>query len=269
MYMKKKDTLLNKVILLLKRINAPTYLNKYGPKKYTLAKKVYALFLRSEWKCSFRRTVRLCKDIDLPCPSKSTLHYILNKLPWKWIKNMLMISIKKQAGLALIDGSTLSRNRVSDHYIMRAGIKNRERRPTKISIMVDSRTKKILSARVRKKFAHDIKDVKYLIKNAKNKPRKIVADRGYDAEWFRRFLVKQGIRYCIPTRNYKHKRGRLTKANKCDLRTYRRRTIVESSFFRLKQLFGQNICCNTARNIRAEVFIRMILYNISSRFITT
>jgi len=263
--MKRDDLLIKKVTYLLKRVGAPTHLNKYGPKKYSLAQKVYALFLRSDWKSSFRRTKQLCNGVGISCPSKSTLHYILNKLPWNFIRNMLSVTITTQTSLAAIDGTGLSRNRLSPHYIMRAGINVKKRKGAKLSILVDTSNKKILSARFRKNVAHDIKDVKYLLKNSSCKPNKIVADKGYDAEWFREFLAGQGIDFCIPTKG-KVTRGFYRKRNKCDQRTYRRRPMVETSFFRLKQLFGHSVSCVKARNMRAEVFVRLILYNLSIRF---
>jgi transposase len=260
--MKRDDLLIKKVNCLLKRVGAPTHLNRYGPKKYFLAEKVYALFLRSEWKASFRRTKQLCNSLAIPCPSKSTLHYILTKLPWDFIKNMLKSTITRQPHLAAVDGTGLSRNRLSEHYVLRAGINIKKRKHTKLSIFIDTRNKKILSGRFRKNLAHDIKDVKYLIKNSLYKPKKVVADKGYDAEWFRAFLAEQGIDFCIPTKG-KVSHGHYRKRNKCDQRTYRRRPIVESSIFRLKQLFGRSVSCVLARNMRAEVFIRIILYNLS------
>ncbi len=263
--MKREDLLLNKIKLLLARIKAPRYLNKYGPKKYTLADKLYSLFLRAEWKASFRRASKLSNQIGISCPSKSTLHYMLHRLPWKFIKGMLMITAGKQAYIAALDGTGLSRKRLSEHYSLRAGIKLKERKSTKLSIIVDTRSKKILAARFRKKMAHDIKDVKYLLKNLGAKPAKIAADKAYDAEWFRAFLAEQGIGYSIPIKG-KAIHGYYRKRYVHDNRTYHRRVIVESCFFRLKQLFGHYVSCVSARNMRAEVFLRIILYNLSLLF---
>ena len=173
--MKKSISLLHKVKLLLKRIGAPIYINKYGPKQYTLAEKLYSLFLRSEWKSSFRRTVKLSKDIGITTQSKSTLHYTLHKIHWTFIKHMLKATVLRHAYLVAIDGSSLGRNFPSWHYILRAGINILERKPVKLSIAIDTRTKKILSARVRSKMAHDIKDVRYLMKHLAKKPSKIIS----------------------------------------------------------------------------------------------
>ena len=132
--MKKSISLLHKVKLLLKRIGAPIYINKYGPKQYTLAEKLYSLFLRSEWKSSFRRTVKLSKDIGITTQSKSTLHYTLHKIHWTFIKHMLKATVLRHAYLVAIDGSSLGRNFPSWHYILRAGINILERKPVKLSI---------------------------------------------------------------------------------------------------------------------------------------
>ena len=260
--MNKKEVLIKKVYCLLKRVGAPTHLNEVGPKTYSLAEKIYALFLRSEWKASFRRTAKLCNDLGIKCPSKSTLQYTLARVPWIFIKNMLKATITQQPHLAAIDGSTLSTGRLSEYYVMRACIDRRERPETKISIMIDTQNKKILSARFRKKVRHDIKDVKYLLRESSSKPIKLVADKGYDAEWFRALLIEQGIDCCIPTKG-KVRRGYYRKRSKCDKRTYRRRPMVESTFFTLKQLYGRSVSCVKARSMRAEVLIRMILYNIN------
>jgi transposase len=260
--MKRGDELLKKVTHVLKRVGAPLHLNAVGPKTYTLVEKVYALFLRAEWTCSFRRTVQLCRSVGIRCPSKSTLQYALARIPWTFVKNLLKATITRQPHLAAMDGSTLSTHRLSEHYVVRAGMKRRERPETKISIMVDTRTKKILAARVRKKVRHDLLDSRYLLRESPVMPAKLVADKGYDAEWFRAFLAEQGIECCIPIKG-KATHGYYRKKARKDQRTYRRRSMVESSFFRLKQLYGRSVSCVTARTMRAEVFLRIILYNLS------
>ncbi len=65
----------------------------------------------------------------------------------------------------------------------------------------------------------------------KQRPEKLVADRGYDSISFRRVLRGRGIRMCIPPKrrpkNWKVKRGRPVVARKDD---YRLRFKVERSF---------------------------------------
>ncbi len=56
----------------------------------------------------------------------------------------------------------------------------------------------------------------------------LLADRGYDADWFREALVDKGIRACIPGRNSRAKPVRN------DKRRYKRRNRIEIVFGRLK-----------------------------------
>ena len=56
----------------------------------------------------------------------------------------------------------------------------------------------------------------------------LLADRGYDADWFRNDLKERGIAPCIPSR-----RGRKTPIRH-DPELYKRRYRIENSFARLK-----------------------------------
>jgi len=56
----------------------------------------------------------------------------------------------------------------------------------------------------------------------------LIADRGYDADWFRDALKDKGIRPCIPGRKSR------AKAVRHDKRRYRRRNRIEIMFGRLK-----------------------------------
>ncbi len=56
----------------------------------------------------------------------------------------------------------------------------------------------------------------------------LIADRGYDADWFREALKDKGIRPCIPGRTSRSKTVRY------DKRRYKRRNRIEIMFGRLK-----------------------------------
>jgi len=56
----------------------------------------------------------------------------------------------------------------------------------------------------------------------------LIADRGYDADWFRDTLHDKGIRPCIPGRKSRDK------AIRYDKRRYKRRNRIEIMFGRLK-----------------------------------
>tara|TARA_B110000208_G_C11621057_1_gene377238 strand:+ start:491 stop:865 length:375 start_codon:yes stop_codon:yes gene_type:complete len=56
----------------------------------------------------------------------------------------------------------------------------------------------------------------------------LLADRGYDADWFRETLVDKGTKPCIPGRKSRKK------TVKYDKRRYKRRNRIERMFGRLK-----------------------------------
>ncbi len=56
----------------------------------------------------------------------------------------------------------------------------------------------------------------------------LLADRGYDADWFRKALQDRGIRSCIPGRKSR------SRTIKYDKRRYKRRNRIEIMFGRLK-----------------------------------
>ncbi len=56
----------------------------------------------------------------------------------------------------------------------------------------------------------------------------LIADRGYDADWFREALKDKGIKPCIPGRKSR------SKAVRYDKRRYKRRNRIEIMFGRLK-----------------------------------
>jgi transposase len=56
----------------------------------------------------------------------------------------------------------------------------------------------------------------------------LLADRGYDADWYREALKDKGIRVCIPGSKSRKKKIRF------DRRRYRRRNRIEIMFGRLK-----------------------------------
>ncbi len=58
----------------------------------------------------------------------------------------------------------------------------------------------------------------------------LLADRGYDADWFRDAMQEKGITPCIPGRKSRNK------AVKYDKRRYKRRNRIEIMFGRLQRL---------------------------------
>jgi transposase len=63
----------------------------------------------------------------------------------------------------------------------------------------------------------------------KRRPKRVVGDKGYSSDRFRRFLRQRGIRYTIPRKVNEHRGGSFDRA------IYRQRNRVERLLNRLKQ----------------------------------
>jgi transposase len=99
-------------------------------------------------------------------------------------------------------------------------------------------------------------------------PDGVLMDKGFDSEPLHNYLRDQGVWSVAPTRKG-CKRGRYRKQLRdCfDWYLYWQRNIVESLFSAIKRLFGVHLHARSWRAQRAEIYSRLISYNI--RAITT
>lgn len=111
--------------------------------------------------------------------------------------------------------------------------------PIKLSIAVDTKTKKIVAPRLRATKAHDIQDAKYLVKRISTDW--IVEDKGYDANWLHEYCNDRRIKCCIPIRKWGKARAHnfsLRRINQIYLhpKRYHRKEIAERVFISKKFL---------------------------------
>lgn len=119
--------------------------------------------------------------------------------------------------------------------------------------------------------AHDLRDVKSLIRNSK--PKVIVADKAYDANWLHEYCNERGIKAHIPIKNKgkpRHRRwnDRGLAAKKFRMRTYHRRELGESGNSSAKRKFGVSVSSKKVRTIRTEIYGRLACHNIFFRIIS-
>jgi len=261
--MNKETRLINKVKRLLRKVNIPDWLHRFGPKKYRFCHHAAALIVRAVCRLSFRKVVWLLRNLSIRCPAKSTLNDTVRKIPSALWQKLLALT-HKCASVAAIDSTGLSRTNPSHHYLFRMGRKL-PKTHVKLSILADTENKRFLDAEIRVLPAHDIKDAKALI--GRNKFSVLVGDKGYDAEWLHRLCREKGIAVCIPVRN-KGKSGhyswslRRTAWKTFDWRLYHRREIAEALFHALKTTMGYCVSAKRALTVRAEVYLRLIAYNL-------
>lgn len=234
--MKKKERLFKKVKRLLRKARVPRWLHRKGPKRYPFWHHAFALLVRAMCKLSYRRTKTFLSLLGFKVASKSTLCYQAQRVPARIWQALLKATIEHPTMLGAIDSTGLAGNNPSWHYIKRIGREKPVKSYYKLSLLIDVKRRKVLSLRVRKRPRHDIKDVMYLWKNSTNKPRCLVMDKAYDAEWLHVFLESKGCQSIAPPRKWSKTRGRYRKklAKSFPRKNYRQRNLVESTIFALK-----------------------------------
>lgn len=266
---KKEVKLINKVKRLLRKAGIPRYLHHFGPKKYEFYNHALAYLVKQECRLGYRRVTTLLRGLGIKCPCYSALCTSFHNLPFRLWGIMHIATVGSKINLVAIDGSGLSRPLPSPNYYRRIDKPYPIDIHLKLSIAVDTRSKKILALRLRASRAHDIRDAKYLINHLPRRPNKIVADKGYDANWLHRYCHDRGIKTCIPVRDYgktnpanprRTLRKRLTK--NFTRKVYGRRNIVESVFKTLNTRFGPSVSSVKFSAQRAELYCRAIAYNI-------
>jgi len=265
--MVKQNKLVNKVKRLIRKAGLPRWLHRYGPKKYEFWQHALALIVKQECRLGYRRVSRLLNWLGFKTPTYSALAKMMKRVHWVLWKRLLDITNNQKLNIIALDGSGMSRPLPSPYYYRRIDKPYPIEIPLKLSIAVDTRTKKIVSLRLRAKLAHDIKDARYLLKRLPSKPRKIVADKAYDAEWLHQLCKYKGIQAVIPKRNYGKPRVgitrlRYTSQKKFRNRTYHRREMAESVFGAIKRKFGASVSSLSAHTMQAEVYCRAIAHNI-------
>lgn len=266
---KKEVKLVNKVKRLLRRLGCPRWLHHFGPKTYEFYQHLAALLVRHYCRLSYRRVADFLDSLGFTYPSKSALQYTAKKIPKSLWDNALKITSGNKHHIVAIDGTGLSRTNPSYYYLRRIDGKI-PKIPVKLSIAVDTRTKKYCAAKIRVLPSHDIKDAKYLL--SKLITNILVADKGYDADWLHRYCHERGIETHIPLRDYgKTNRNsffshRKKASRKFRLRTYHRREIVEAGFHSIKAKFGSSVSSKTAKTIRAEVYGGLLCHNLFGLF---
>ena len=263
--MKRRCKLVNKVKRLLRRLRCPRWLHHFGPKKYEFYIHVVCLLIRHYCRLSYRRTVKLLDLLGFTCPSKSALQFTANKISSGVWNKLLELTSGYRHNIIAIDSTGISRTNPSYHYLKRIDGKW-PKIPVKLSCSFDTQTKKYCSAKIRVLPAHDVKDVRSLLRNLKFNI--LVADKGYDANWIHKYCHEKNIETHIPMRDYGKKvnaynwSARRKSAKNFRLRTYHRRSLIESGNHSNKAKFGSSVNSKKAATIRSDVYGRLLCHNL-------
>ena len=258
--MSKQNKLVNKVKQLLKKIGAPRFLHHFGPKMYELWHHVFGLFVKSYCQLSYRDTTYLLRSLGFTVATKSTLQRYAAKLGLPFWQSVLRLTIGRISSIGAIDGTGMERTNPSHHYTKRID-GYRHKKGFHLSVL--SSMNKVISLRLRSRQANDIRDVKYLWSKASKRPKTMLMDKGYDAEWLHVYFKQRGILSIAPVR-----KGARRGFHRKKLRDnfpqllYNKRSRAESLFHALKQKYGSAIRSKLMATARTEAYIRAILHNI-------
>ena len=261
--MNKENKLVNKLKRLLRRIGCPRWLHHFGPKKFISWQLVLGLLIKEVFRLSYRRAMKFLNeyyDIELHW---TTLQKFRNRLPLSIWQKLLSHTIEDPIDVAAIDGTSLQRSNPSAHYLKRIDRDGRNQVPIFFNMLVDVVRRKFVAIRHHAKRAGEVPDVRYLINQCKQDIELVLMDKAYDSEKLHRYLREQGIFSVAPVKKNWAK-GQLRKQLRdCfDYTLYWQRNLVECLFSALKRLFGTSLRSLSARTQRAEIYMRLIAYNL-------
>ena len=264
--MKKEKTIINKVKHLLKRSGLPKYLHNKGPKRFCFWELCLGLMVKEVFRLSYRRAAIFLDEFYGIELHWTTLQKCRKRIPLSVWQKLLQFTTDSSVSVAAIDGTGLQRSNPSAHYLWRINSDKKVTSPIMINFMVDVMRRKFLSVKHHIGRAGEVADVPYLLKQSPSEIGLILMDKAYDSEKLHRYLRGKGI-YSIAPVKKNWAKGQLRKQLKyCfDHALYWQRNIIECLFSALKRLFGTLLHSRSARTQRAELYMRLIAYNLRVR----
>jgi len=262
----KEVNLINKVKHFLRKAGIPRFLHRFGPKKFKTYILCLGLIIKQIYQLSYRRAMKFLDEYYDIGIHWTTLQKAVKRLPKSLWQSLLAATIDcQQIYLAAADGTGFSRSGPSQYYLKRIDRVNTVKRSIQTIAMIDVERRKFLSGNFFVKPHGEAKRIPALHKQSIAKPEVLLLDKGFDAEWLHEWLNEHGTFSIAPVKK-NCRRGRHRKMMKdCfDWHLYWQRNIVESLFSALKRLFGSTIKSQKSRMINAEMFCRLIAYNIIS-----
>jgi len=264
--MKKRKTIVNKVKHLLRKAGLPKYLHNKGPKRFCFWELCLGLLIKEVFRLSYRRTALFLSEFYAIELHWTTLQKCRKRVPLSVWQLLLRLTADDSVSVAAIDGTGLQRSNPSAHYLKRIDHDSKVTIPIMITSMVDVMRRKFISVKHHIGRCGEVADVHYLVNQFQNEIDLILMDKGYDSENLHRYLRELGI-YSIAPVKKNWAKGQIRKQLKdCfDYSLYWQRNIIESLFSALKRLFGTLLHSRSARTQRAELYMRLIAYNLRVR----
>jgi transposase len=194
----------------------------------------------------------------------TTLQKAAKRLPRSLWQSLLAATVDfKSAYLAAADGTGFSRTGPSHHFLKRIDRSGPVGKPIQAITMIDVEKRKFLAGAFYVKPHGEAKRIPTLHNQSNITPDILLLDKGFDAEWLHQWLNENGTFSVAPVRkNCRRGRHRKIMRDCMDWCLYWQRNIVESLFSALKRLFGSTVKSQKCPTINAELFCRLIAYNI-------
>jgi transposase len=264
--MKKKERLENKVKHLIRQASLPRFLHRFGPKKFLLWQLCLGLLIKETFRLSYRRAMKFLDEFYGIKLHWTTLQKFRKRVPLGIWQALLKNTIEKSIAVAAIDGTSMQRHNPSMHYLKRIDREKKISVPIYLNAMVDVLNRKFIAIRHHAEKSGEVKDVYYFFKQYPSEIELAVLDKLYDSEKLHRFLRGRGTYSIIPVKkNWAKGQYRKQLKDFFDYCLYWQRNLIESLFSALKRLFGNHLRGLTARTQRAEIYMRLIAYNLGAR----
>ena len=255
---------------LFRRAGHPCWFHHMGPKKFESWILCLGIIVKQVYRLSYRRAARFLDDYFNIKIHLTTLQKAARRLPKSVWQMLLAATIDTDfVELAVADGTGFSRTNPSDYFLKRIDRDGPVGRPVQAITLVDVTKRKFLSGNFYAKPYHEAQRIPGLHRKSPVKPEVLLMDKGFDAEWLHQWLNENGTFSITPVRKG-CRRGRHRKLMRdcMDWCLYWQRNIVESLFSALKRLFGNTVSSRHIKTQTAELFCRLIAYNIGYRLRT-
>mgnify|MGYP001570432478 CR=1 FL=1 len=265
--MKKEERLDRKVYRLFRASGNPKWLHHMGPKKFESWILCLGMIVKQVYQLSYRRAVKFLDEHYSFKLHWTTLQKAMRRLPKSIWQSLLATTITVDVvSVAALDGTGFSRSGPSQYYLKRIDRDDTSKKPVQCIAMIDVNKRKFLSADFFAKPHGEPPKTKHVYKQCPVDVDILLMDKGFDAEYLHKFLNTHGTFSVAPVRKG-CRRGKHRKflRDNFDWCLYWQRNIVECLFSALKRLFGNTVKCQHIKTINAELFCRLIAYNIGSR----
>ena len=202
-------------------------------------------------------------------PTYSALCKRRKKIPTIIWQRLMLITSGLQHENVAVDGTGFSKTNPSYHFIKRIDRKEPVKNFAKLSMLYDVDSHKAIAFRVRNKRAHDMKDIKPLLKSY-CQMQFLLGDKAYDAESLHQYCFEHGVQTMIPKRKNIH-RGRFRKKQMINFseEKYHQRSNIESGFSAIKRKYGGSVFGKELASIKTEIYCKGICHNLRLRTMET